>query len=188
MKKQLLSLLAIALIPASIMAIDTPEESASDTFHGNVPAVNRIDIVHTLLGQNDRLEDLGSKQLVNKEILQYTVSNNDPAGFTISFESANKGKMIRKGGGSVNTGDFLDYTVSTAEMNNESVAKFLGANEPEQLAQTSLKNKQALAYDNGLVKSTVDYTYKLGVHTEVKPELFRGMYQDTITITIADNS
>ena len=186
MKKQLLSALLILALPVAITAAS--EESASDTFQGNVPAINKISVAHTTLGANDRIENLGSAELSNKEILRYTISNNDPAGFSVKVESANKSKMVRKGGGTVNTGDYLDYTVTTQETDNASVAKFLGATEPTQLKTSSLASAQVMTYDNGLAKSTVDYTYKLGISAPVKPELFRGMYQDTITITIADNS
>ena len=186
MKKQLLSALILLALPVAVSA--AAEESASDTFHSHVPAVNKIEVLHTTLGQNDRIENLGSADLSNKEILRYTISNNDPAGFSVKVESANKGKMIRNGGGSVNTGDYLDYTVTTQETDNASVAKFLGSSEPTQLKESSLKSAQTMAYDTGLESATVDYTYKLGISASKKPELFRGMFQDTITITIADNS
>lgn len=165
------------------------EQQGEDTFRGNVPPINHIDVSHTTtLGGNDRIENLGKAVLTDKEVLRYKISNNDPQGFTVVLKSLNKGKMIRSGQGSDKEGDFLDYTVKTVEVDNLDQSSFLGCAEPSQPSGLSLADDHEIKFENGLQTATVDYTYQLLISAPTKTQLFRGEFLDTITVVLKDNS
>ncbi len=179
-------------LTVGLLAASTPVYAAttgSDVFRGQVPAVNSISKVDINGGGND-LTNMHQSAQTNVAVTKYVLNNNNPSGFTVTLSSTNAGKMIRSGAGgdASKAGNNITYTVTTTAVaaDNPPATSFLGCDEPTQLLDASLSTDQTMNFDVNLQKATVDYTYTIKVSTPQKANLFRGTFEDTITMTIGD--
>jgi hypothetical protein len=180
------------VLSSVILGLAVPAFAAttvSDAFRGLIPAVNTIAKTDINGGGND-LTNMHQSAQTNVPVSKYTINNNNPSGFTITLSSANVGKLIRSGaaGDASKPGNNVDYTITTVAVaaDNPPATAFLGCDEDTQMLDTSLATDQTMSFDTNLLKATVDYVYTIKVSTPKKPELFRGTFEDTITMTIGD--
>ncbi len=180
------------VLSSVILGLAVPAFAAttvSDAFRGLVPAVNSIAKTDINGGGND-LSNMHQSAQTNVPVSKYTLNNNNPAGYTVTLSSANSGKLIRSGaaGDASKPGNNMTYTITTSAVaaDNPPATCFLGCDEPTQMLDTSLAADQTMSFDTNLQKATVDYTYTIKVSTPKKAELFRGTFEDTITMTIGD--
>ncbi len=165
--------------------------TGNDSFSGVVPVINEI--VVTDMGGT--LDNLHTTALSGVTVTKYKVSNNYSLGFRVTFASNNLGKLIRLASDGTyvtsptDAGNFVAYTVTTAASsadNSDASANFLGTTEAGPLTAQSLSSNVNLNYITAIVTATKDYNYLLKINTAIKPQLFRGTFKDTVTITIAD--
>jgi hypothetical protein len=148
---------------------------------GSVTPKNTL-AVSNLIGSLDLNTDLSEQS-----IFDYSVQNNDPDGFKISFLSKNNGQMRKESGfDSENTGTFVDYTLSIQRGQNGT----LGADPVVLPMNTSLSDTEPtdIKYNQGVKQGTKHASYSVLISTDSisEKDLLQGAYNDTITVVIAN--
>jgi hypothetical protein len=168
-------------LTAMTIALSSTAFAADATFKGTASAQNTIGLSNIASAL-----DL-SRDLDKTTIFSYSIRNNDPDGFKLSFTSKNSSQMRRTSGYDKNSiGTYLSYNVSIVRGKKGT----LGASEVTLPKNRKLSSQTPLEldYNQQVNQGTKDADYSLEIQTTdiAKKSLISGQYSDTITVTIAN--
>jgi hypothetical protein len=169
------TILIVSMVTLTSLSFSASVGSA--TFGGSVSAVGNVAVANS----NSAL-DL-STSITDTKIFDFTATNNDPDGFSISFESANGGQLRHSAYyNNAKTSSFIDYTIDIVE-NGGSLGSTVQTG--TSMTGVDLSTAKAVQYNEGVSDATVAAVWDIKINTTQK-DLFSGSYNDTITVTIAD--
>lgn len=155
--------------------------SATQEVAASVGPINTVSL--TELGSI--LPEINSKPVTDFTICYLTLTNNNPTGFKLTLSSQTSGKLIRSVSGSyadtTKHGNWIDYYVSLVGGTGT-----LGTNEPSLPSDEILSTAHHIFFNTQVERSTLNKVYELKVSMSPKSTLFRGIFRDTITVTISD--
>lgn len=127
--------------------------------------------------------DLNVKE-TKVRIFQVLINNDDPNGFSLTFDSHSGGFLGHESVFNPNrTGSFLKYKISIKKKSGEWGAKLqTGTN----LNDIFLKKPYTIFYNRRVRKPTIDGLLKIQISHNKKKKLFSGRYADTITVIMTN--
>lgn len=129
------------------------------------------------------------------------INNNNDAGWKLTVVSTNLGKLVRTEGGGgggagrqiaytnvkfVNTGGTLGTGLSSP--NNQSKNITTGASAGDVAGTTVFNTGAAVGTPGTATSATVDYDFALKISWSADRNLLSGTYQDTVTLTLANDN
>ena len=115
-------------------------------------------------------------------------NNNNFNGFSLTFSSNQLGRLVffknNEYPPTLKDGHFIHYTLDLLRGDEGS----LGLDMPPEIERKnfSLVQPYVVYFNDNIAEATYDAELILNMHTVKKSSLFHGVFQDTITVTIAD--
>lgn len=163
------------------------------------PVGGDVDPISTLSSVNyvTNLDIVAASGLNNAVIVSGTINNNDENGWDLVVTSANAGKLQRGAGGAgrelvytnitlVNSGGTLGVGLTNPSNTTRNVATGAGAGDV--IGTTHFFTHTQFAGTGAAQSATVDYTFELRISAPANTSLLSGIYTDTITLTLNNDS
>lgn len=180
MNKLSIALLGATLVVATSTSVFAATSGTQD-MSSTVADINTIDLTDS----GASFTNVNTTSYSDVAICDINLNNNNPTGFKVTLSSAKSGNLVRYASGAytdaTKEGNVLAYTVSMVGGTGT-----LGTSAPTLPSDVSLSSDHEISFDTSVDRATVDKVYTVKVSTDANDALFRGTFQDTISITIAD--
>jgi|SaaInl7_150m_RNA_FD_contig_31_2030916_length_649_multi_14_in_0_out_0_1 hypothetical protein len=180
MKKLFTLLIAICVVSAMSTSIMAADSSGTVLVSGSISEISSMRIASSNF-KTDGLSLEGG--LPYQPIAEIIINCNKSGGFSI-VASASVGSLTTAGALAPAEGDHIDYSVSLSDplMGNWGALTFNDKVDTE-FTDINLALANATADFTGITEAVIDEVALLHISIPTKPQVFSGVYYDTITIT-----
>ena len=159
------------------------------TLDGALDSIINIDVVtdNQLQSQVPDIR-IQSTPASGARVARIYCNNNNFNGFSLTFSSNQSGRLVffknNEYPSNIKDGHFIAYSLDLVRGETGS----LGLDMPPEIERKnfSLEQPFVVYFNDNISEATYDAEFLLNMHTIKKSSLFHGVFQDTITVTIAD--